>query len=364
MTIRSYLGLSLWMGCTAPSGKADPSLAPTPLGETTSGTTGGSTNDTAPPHTGTTEGTTTPHTGTTQPPDDTADPPPPPAPVRVAVVSDLNDSYGSTTYSSDVHAAVRAILADPPDIVLIPGDMVAGQQHGLDYAAMWAGFHAAVTIPLEDAGIVVLPSPGNHDASGYSGYEDERAAYATAWAGHRPPLEVVDDSDWPFRHAYRLRGVLFVSLDDTLVGTLASEQRSWVDGILDDDSDARIVFGHVPLYPVAIGRETEVLNDASLEAVFNDHNVDLFVSGHHHAWYPGRRGDLRMAAMACLGSGARALVGTSTTSPKSYARFTIDADGLRDLDAYGGSSFTTRIERSSLPTRLVYGSSWIDRDDQ
>jgi predicted MPP superfamily phosphohydrolase len=48
--------------------------------------------------------------------------------LRVVVISDLNGSYGSTDYASAVTGAVRRIVALAPDLVIITGDMVAGQR--------------------------------------------------------------------------------------------------------------------------------------------------------------------------------------------------------------------------------------------
>jgi hypothetical protein len=99
------------------------------------------------------------------------------ATLRVAVLSDLNGSYGSTSYESTVSTAVAALIDQfSPDIVLSTGDLVAGQQAGLDYPAMWTAFHAAVTTPLTQAGLVFAPTPGNHDASGYASFSGERSA--------------------------------------------------------------------------------------------------------------------------------------------------------------------------------------------
>jgi hypothetical protein len=116
--------------------------------------------------------------------------------VRVAVISDLNGSYGDPTYDAPVHTAVRRIIAERPDVVLCTGDMVAGQRAGLDYEAMWAGFHAAVTDPLSAAGIPLAVSPGNHDASAYDGFENERRVYAATWQARRPAVEFVDGADY------------------------------------------------------------------------------------------------------------------------------------------------------------------------
>ncbi|MBM4279454.1 MAG: hypothetical protein FJ137_01390 [Deltaproteobacteria bacterium] len=287
----------------------------------------------------------------------------PATPLRVAVISDLNGSYGATTYGSPVHAAVDALVADPPDLVLVTGDMVAGQQAGLDYAGMWRGFHDAVTEPLTAAGIPVAVTPGNHDASGYSGFGAERDEYARQWRARVPAVEFVDDDDYPFRYAFRAGRALFVSLDDTLVGPLAFEQRAWLDDVLRTDDPVKVVFGHVPLHPFTIGRETEILADDDLEDVMVARGVDVFVSGHHHGYFPGVHGALRVVSMACLGGGPRALVGTSSPSPRSLVRFVVDDAGLRALDAFGGSTFDTIVLRSSLPSSLGSGATLVRRDD-
>ncbi|MFZ9888179.1 MAG: metallophosphoesterase family protein [Myxococcota bacterium] len=288
--------------------------------------------------------------------------PPPPVPLDVAVLSDLNGSYGSTTYRPEVHAAVQALVDDPPALVLLTGDLVAGQKAGLDYAAMWAGFHDAVTIPLTEAGIPVAVTPGNHDASSYAAYATEREHFAAEWAEHRPALNFVDDSHYPFRYAFTAGTTLFVALDDTRVGALDNAQEEWLDDVLDHPAETKIVFGHIPLYPFAQGRETEIIGDADLEALLIAHDVTLFVSGHHHAYFPGRRGNLRLVSMACLGDGPRVLLGTTGASPRSLVRFRIDAGEL-ELDAYTGVTFHDVVNRESLPPFVGSGASRVERDD-
>ena len=93
----------------------------------------------------------------------------PPVPLRVVVISDLNGSYGSTTYAARVADAVEVIVEMRPDLVISTGDMVAGQRQPhlteAEVRAMWAAFHRTVTAPLEAAGIPLAVTPGNHDAS-------------------------------------------------------------------------------------------------------------------------------------------------------------------------------------------------------
>ncbi|MBC8067208.1 MAG: metallophosphoesterase, partial [Deltaproteobacteria bacterium] len=265
-----------------------------------SSSTSGGAGSTGDPETGSTTGITRSDLGSVGP-----------GPLRVAVISDLNGSYGSTEYQASVHAGVAEVIARAPDLVLSTGDMVAGQQAGLDYAAMWAGFHAAVTDPLTAAGLPFAITPGNHDASGYPAFVAERELFVQQWQARKPALDYLDDSAYPLRYSFFAGPALFVALDDTTVGPLDDEQMGWLGDQLaqGDDHPTKIVFGHLPLWPFAQGREDEVIGDVALEELLVLHGVDLFVSGHHHAYFPGRRGDLRLAGTACLGAGPRALIG-------------------------------------------------------
>ncbi|MCA2977413.1 MAG: metallophosphoesterase, partial [Myxococcaceae bacterium] len=237
--------------------------------------------------------------------------------LRVVVLSDLNGSYGSTTYEPSVHQAIAALRATVrPDLVLIAGDMVAGQQAGLDFPAMWAAFHAAVTTPLLDVGIPVAPAPGNHDASAYPGYGQERAEYARQWEPlRRPAVQLVDASQFPFRYSFSFRGAFFIALDATTVAPLSTSQRTWVGQQLAGASafPVKLVFGHVPLHPTTVGRETQVLSDPPLEAILRQHGA-LFVGGHQHGYYPGAANGVRHVVTPCIGSGPRALIGSTVPS--------------------------------------------------
>jgi hypothetical protein len=298
--------------------------------------------------------------------DDTTSGGPVVEPITIAVVSDLNGSYGSTTYDAQVHAAAAAVVAMQPDIVLSTGDMVAGQQSGLDYHAMWAGFHAAVSDPLAAASIPFAVTPGNHDASAYGGFEDERQIYAEQWSSRKPALQWLDDTAWPLSYSFTMGSVLFVALDSTTIGPLPAAHMAWIEDqlIAGADQPVKILYGHVPLYPFAQGREDEVIGDPALEDMLLAHDVTMFVSGHHHAYYPGRRGELGLVSMACLGAGPRALIGDAPTSPRSILRIEVDADGAVEvLDAYGGAAFDEPIARETLPASLTYGAVTITRDD-
>ena len=105
---------------------------------------------------------------------------------RIVLISDLNASYGSTSYIPQVHQGVALVRQLKADLVLCAGDMVAGQKLGLaatQLDAMWAAFERQVLLPIRAAGEPFAPAMGNHDASssrGAQGYtfalDRERAA--------------------------------------------------------------------------------------------------------------------------------------------------------------------------------------------
>ena len=48
--------------------------------------------------------------------------------LKIAVISDLNSSYGSTEYHTDVYATLKELDSIKPDIILCGGDKIAGQK--------------------------------------------------------------------------------------------------------------------------------------------------------------------------------------------------------------------------------------------
>jgi len=282
----------------------------------------------------------------------------------IAVISDLNQGYGSVRYGREVHAAVTALTERlKPGLVLITGDMVAGQKRGVDAPAMWRGFHAAVTEPLERAGILIAPTPGNHDAS--PTFTEERAEYARQWASRGSRLAFVDASHYPLRYSFTYRGAFFLSLDAASMGPVSREQRDWAEEQLSRAGrySVKIAFGHLPFYPIARGRERETLHDAKLESLFERYHVSLYVSGHQHAYYPGAAGGMRHVSMPCLGAGARALIGTLRASRQALVLLHVDDDEITAVDAFSAPGFSAPIARSSLPPQIALGRQVLVRDD-
>jgi 3',5'-cyclic AMP phosphodiesterase CpdA len=249
----------------------------------------------------------------------------PEPPLRVVVISDLNSSYGSTDYEPRVARTVERIVGEwRPDLVLAAGDLIAGQLPSLPderVAAMWAAFDDVVGRPLREAGIPFAPTVGNHDGSRYPAHARDRAFARAHWhsAAHSPGLAMVDSADFPFNYSFTVRG-LFVLVWDASNEEIARspQQLEWIDQALSSPAaraaGTRLVLGHLPLYAVAEGRNRpgEVLADPeALRALLERHRVNTYVSGHHHAYYPGRRGSLELLHAGAVGQGPRPLIGAS-----------------------------------------------------
>ena len=291
-------------------------------------------------------------------------------PLRVAVISDLNGAYGTAGHRASVSAAVSRIIELRPDLVISTGDMIAGQLRepaaANQLGAMWGAFHEAVTNPLAAAGIPLAVTPGNHDASAYERFSLERAYYAREWRDRKAGLDLIDAGDFPFNYAFAMQGVLFISLDVTTTGLLPKHDLGWLDSVLMRHA-ARfrktVVFSHVPVWPVAAGREVESTRDMRLHRLLVSHGVDAYLSGHHHAFYPGAADGVAYISQACLGSAPRALAGSgSATAPRAFTLLAFDADRIL-VDALRAPDFRSGVNWSTLPRQIDAGDFRLTRAD-
>lgn len=250
---------------------------------------------------------------------------PPRGDVRIAVISDLNSAYGSTDYDPEVDTTLALLPYWQPDLVLCGGDMVAGQQLSLtdeEIAAMWQAFDDRVAQPLRRLGLPYGFTLGNHDASSALGsegnfvFQRDRSAAAAYWQdpAHDPGLDFVDRHDFPFYYTFTL-GDLFFLVWDSSSSRIPPEKLAWVEAALASDvaqnARLRFVIGHLPLYGVAVNRNRpgEVLDNADdLRHLLERYGVSTYISGHQHAYYPGKRGQLQLLQAGLLGSGPRALI--------------------------------------------------------
>ncbi|MBE9135815.1 metallophosphoesterase [Nodosilinea sp. LEGE 07088] len=245
--------------------------------------------------------------------------------VRVAVISDLNSAYGSTDYDPEVDKAIALLPFWQPDLVVCGGDMVAGQSPALtpeQIKAMWQAFDDHIAAPLRQQNLPFGFTVGNHDASSATGvhnqflFQQERDLAAAYWAepGHDPGVTFIDRTDFPFYYTFEQQGIFFMAWDGSS-SRIPPEKLAWVEQALASDTaqqaKARILLSHLPLYAVAVGRDEpgEVLDNADqLRAMLERYNVHTYISGHHHAYYPGHRGKLQLLHTGILGSGPRPLI--------------------------------------------------------
>lgn len=304
--------------------------------------------------------------------------PRPAPPTRAVVLSDLNGAYGTTAYAAEVRHAVRHTIERwRPDVVLIAGDMIAGQAPRLPDAtihAMWRAFDATVAAPLRDAGIPLVVTLGNHDGSAYPAHARDRRLALDYWRSSalRAAPGRGDLRDFPLQYAVRVGDVFVASWDATRQESASDAALlAWLEGALTSDAARgarhRVVLTHLPLYAVAEGRNRagEVLADGDgLRRRLEGWGATLIVSGHHHAYYPGRRGTLEMLHAGALGGGPRPLIGETTPSPKtaSVLDFFADSVSVRTY-AVDSTGTLTVVGTQTLPPELCgIGGGVVRRD--
>ena len=239
--------------------------------------------------------------------------PPAPDTLKIAVISDINGSYGTIGYSPTVKAAVKDIIQGGYDFVVSPGDLVAGQKPGLDYDAMWKAFHYEIDDVFFDNNLEFIFAPGNHDASAYSQHAPERVHYEAAFKSRKPKADLIDGSHFPFYYGVVIRDVRVIALDITRPINNEDPQIDWLESVLSNDYQPRttIVLGHLPLTPINPMQFWETAGSTRLVDILKKSPNTIYISGHHHIFYPGHIGELRTIASPALGSGPKSLIGTT-----------------------------------------------------
>ncbi|HEY9887435.1 MAG TPA: metallophosphoesterase, partial [Candidatus Obscuribacterales bacterium] len=306
---------------------------------------------------------------------------PPRGDLRLVVMSDLNGVYGSTEYDPEVDKAMALIPFWQPDLVLCSGDMIAGQDITLTTAqiqAMWAAFDAHVAAPLRAANLPYGFTIGNHDASGALGvggqplFQQERDQAAAFWQDpqHDPGIEFIDRFEFPFYYTFQQGDVFFLAWDGSS-SKMPADKLAWVEQALASEAaqtaKMRVLIGHLPLYAVAVGRDEpgEVMDNADqLRALLEKYDVHTYISGHHHAYYPGHRGDLQLLHMGILGSGPRPLIDSDLPPWKAITVVDVDFDTpeLTRYTTYDIQALVP-IEYEALPRFLTGHNGIVLRRD-
>ncbi len=303
--------------------------------------------------------------------------------LRLALISDLNGPYGSTRYSPTVATGLDLLSELKPDLVLCAGDMVAGQKLSLtdsQLEAMWDSFQSSILNPLLREGIGMIPAMGNHDASSQTTgsrhvFARERHQAETFWGRQkdRLGLEFIDANQYPFQFSVKQPG-LFVVVIDASSATVDQGQQRWLEQALASPSrspdDFCVVMGHLPLTAISVGRDRagECIEDATkLTDLMQQHQVDLYLSGHHHAWYPGELKGQRVLSLGAMGNGPRRLLGTQLTSDPSLTLLDLfqgqkavreTTFSLKTLEPINLDSLPKQLRGKSFPTLNRRDTNW------
>ena len=293
------------------------------------------------------------------------------AALRIGLISDLNSSYGSTSYIPAVQQGLDQLIALQPDLVVCAGDMVAGQKRGLSgqqLDAMWRGFETTVLQRLQRAGIPLLPAIGNHDGS--PGFPADRAAVRRFWTPLRSRigLKLVDASQFPFRYTVLQDGIFWLVWDASSA-RVPEDQLAWAQQQLASDAAraarARFIVGHLPLVGVGQGKDRpgEVLDrGGALQSLMENARVQAYISGHHHAWFSGRRGQLDLIQLGALGSGPRRLLDGGAPAQQTFTLLEIDGGRSAIREITYAVATGQPLAWSMLPARLNTRAGLLQRN--
>jgi predicted MPP superfamily phosphohydrolase len=247
--------------------------------------------------------------------------------IKICVISDLNSSYGSTNYGDEVKSIIEKLKDIKPDIILCGGDMVAGQKSSLteeNINGMWSSFKNTVLNPINSLQIPFGFTLGNHDAS--PSYLVDRKLSQEFWVENKDNtnLNFVDSSNYPFYYSYIKNNLFFMSWD-AAGAKINPEVYQWMKTQLDTKqakkAKLRILIGHLPIYAIVESKNKvgEVNSDPDLALQFFKKNgIDLYISGHQHAYFPAIKEGVRFLNAGCIGDGPRPLIGSTNDAQKSY----------------------------------------------
>jgi 3',5'-cyclic AMP phosphodiesterase CpdA len=193
-------------------------------------------------------------------------------PRRVVQISDTHLSQRRAYGVLNVLAALRCLAADPPDLVVHTGDVVADDPDDEEERAFAAGILATIPVPL-------YAIPGNHDVGGFIGEEptaERLAAWRSTWG---PDTFCIDLGPW------RLVGANVYRLGEP-------EHDAWLQAALATDHPIAL-FIHQPVCLVHPDQPDD--GDWSLApelrrpllAAMDGQPVRLVASGHLHRYRAG-----------------------------------------------------------------------------
>jgi len=196
------------------------------------------------------------------------------------VISDIH-IYASGAIPSKFKTMVNYIVNKRPDIVFITGDHTSGNigdPYSLDHINMWYDQLDKALDPIYKAGIIVIPTVGNHDF-----YQEYNQIAYKKWAlrtlkKYKNTLNLDLSNPLYFNFHYKAQDFFIMKF---WTFRFNKEQKEWFESktIIKPES-YRFAFGHVPLKSIR-GRTTQSFYKSVLES-FTKGNVEIYFSGHEH----------------------------------------------------------------------------------
>ncbi len=255
-------------------------------------------------------------------------------PLKILVISDLNASYGSTHYSEEVIKVISKIDSIKPDLILCAGDMVAGQKLTLTKTqteAMWQAFNDKIFEPISQQKIPFGFTIGNHDGS--PNFKQDREVASAYWEKQKSAtnLNFISSEHFPYYYSYMQNNVFIISWDAS--GAIIKEEvYSWMENELKSPlakkATMRILLGHLPLYAIVDSKNKPGEVNSNPEAALNffkKYNINLYISGHQHAYFPAQKDGIYFLNAGAIGDGPRTLIDHNAAAFKAYSILEIPA---------------------------------------
>ena len=199
-----------------------------------------------------------------------------------AVLSDLHlPAKADESVRASARRMIAAVIAEKPRFVVITGDFTNGER-GESKGEVKFKRHAWASVekllqPLREAGIPVLPAPGNHDTY-LRGQREHYQAFADLerWAA---PMKVERSAG--LSYGVDVEGV-HLSVAEIVDQHLSPETAAWLERDLERAKGARlrIVLGHVPVSSVMGTPSPHFVEH--LGGILAEGKADLYVAGHEH----------------------------------------------------------------------------------
>lgn len=116
------------------------------------------------------------------------------------------------------------------------------------------------------------------------------------------------------------------------------------------------MLGHLPLQAVAKGRDSggNVLSGADgLRQLLEHYDVEAYISGHQHAYFPARLGQLDLFQLGASGSGPRQLLQGGAAPFQTLTVLDLSWQTGRSVDTTYNLRTLEVVNRNALPGRII-----------